>query len=175
MDVRFVAPELKSLDEVNCEALAIPFFAEERPLQGAFGLVDWRLCGLISRMMVRKRIVGAFKESVLLPGYPRIGVEKLLLFGLGSADAFDEWVLVEISEHMLQTLTGMGVRTSAMVLPGRSTDRIEPERAIEIFLRIASSHSEHDVVTIVDAEPAQQQMALAVERERRKARALTSS
>jgi hypothetical protein len=173
VDVRFVAPQLELLDDINCEALAIPFFIEERPLQGAFGLVDWRMCGLISRMIVRKRIDGSFKECILIPGRPRISVEKLFLIGLGHEDAFDESVLETISEYMLQTLAAVGVRTSAMVLPGRATDRIEPERAIEVFLQVAAAHEEHDVVIVVEPEEAQQRMAPVVERERRKARART--
>lgn len=173
MDVRFVAPQLKLLDDINCEALAVPFFVEERPLKGAFGLLDWRLCGLLSRMMVRKRINGSFKECVLIPGRPRVGMEKLFLFGLGHEEAFDESVLQTISDYILQTFTAVGVRTSAMVLPGRASDRIEPERAIELFLQVAESHEEHDVVIVVEPEAAQQRMAPVVERERRKARART--
>jgi hypothetical protein len=173
VDVRFVAPQLELLDDINCEALAIPFFSEERPLQGAFGLVDWRLCGLISRMIVHKRINGSFKECILIPGRPRVGVEKLFLFGLGPEDAFDESVLETISEYILKTLASVGVRTFAMVLPGRATDRIEPERAIEVFLQVADSHEEHDVVIVVEPEAAQKRMAPVVELERRKARART--
>jgi len=171
VDVKFVAPELKLLDDINCEALAIPFFMEERPLKGVFGLIDWRLCGLISRSIVRKRIEGSFKECILIPGRPRIGVEKLFLFGLGHEEAFDESVLETISEYILQTFTAVGVRNSAMVLPGRATETIDPERAIEVFLQVAGSHEEHDVVIVVEPETAQQRMAVVVERERRKARA----
>lgn len=173
MEVRFVAPELKLLDDISCEALAIPFFVEERPLKGAFGLLDWRLCGLLSRMMIRKRIDGSFKECILIPGRPHVAVEKLFLFGLGHEETFDEGVLETISEYILQTFTAVGVRNSAMVLPGRASDRIEPERAIEVFLQVADSHEEHDVVIVVEPEAAQQRMAPVVERERRKARART--
>ena len=99
------------------------------------------------------------------------GVEKLFLFGLGHQEAFDESVLETISEYMLRTLASVGVRTSAIVLPGRATDRVEPERAIERFLQVADAHEEHDVVIVVEPEDAQQRMAPVVERERRKARA----
>ena len=171
MDVKFVVPELKYLDEIVCEALAIPFFAEERPLKGALGLVDWRLCGLISHNMIRKHIQGSFKESILLSGRPRLSMEKVFLFGLGREADFNPKVLEEICGHILHTLTRAGVRTSAMVLPGRGTDRVEPGRAMDVFLRVAASHEEHDVVIVVEPDSAQQQMAPVVERERRKARA----
>jgi hypothetical protein len=172
VDVKFAVPDLRVLDGINCEALAIAFFGDERPLHGAFGLIDWRLCGLISRRIVQKRIDGSFKESTLIPGRPRLSMEKLFLFGLGSENVFNDNVLEEVTEHMLRTLTLAQVRTSAIVLPGRGLDRVTPERAMEVFLRVASSHEEHDVATIIESDSAQQRMAPVVERERRKARAL---
>jgi hypothetical protein len=172
VDVKFAVPELKVLDDINCEALAIAFFEDERPLHGAFGLVDWRLCGLISRRIVQKRINGSYKESTLIPGRPRLSMEKLFLFGLGSESDFSNIVLEEITQHMLRTLTLAQIRTSALVLPGRGSERVTPERAMEVFLQVASSHEEHDVAIIIESDSAQQRMAPVVESERRKARAL---
>lgn len=172
MEVKFVEPKLRQIEQINCEALAIPFFSNERPLHGAFGVVDWRMCGFISRMMIKRHISGEWKESVLIPGRPRIGIEKLFLFGLGRVNEFSETVVEEISAHILHILTQVSVRTSALVLPGRSMNRIEPSKAIEIFLTVASSHHEHDIVFILETPEAQKQMEPVVEKERRKARAL---
>ena len=171
MEVRFVEPTLAQMEQVNCEALAIPFFKGERPLHGAFGLVDWRMCGLISRMMIKNHILGSLNETILMPGHPRIGIEKLFLFGLGESNDFQEEFLDRVSEHIFDTLTRANVRTSAMVLPGRSQNRITPSNSIERFLGVAANHQEHDIVTILEDRAAQKEMEPVVERERRKARA----
>jgi hypothetical protein len=173
VELRFVLPELRQLDAIPCEALAIPFFADERPPRGALGLVDWRLCGMISKMLVRNRIRGDYGETVLVPGRPRLNVDKLFLFGLGSGDPLEESVVEEVTENMLRTLTLAGVRSSALVLPGRSVDRFDPARAMELFIRRSAAYREHDEIMLVETAEAQKAMRDVLERERRRVRALS--
>ena len=80
MDVHFVAPELRRLDELKIEALVMPFFSDERPLRGPLGSVDWRLCGRVSRLIERGIVTGKKGETVLVPARPRLPFEKLFLF-----------------------------------------------------------------------------------------------
>ncbi len=174
MELRFIVPDLDKLDEVKCEALAIPFFVEDRPLKGALGMVDWRMCGLISRMIVRGRVSAEKGEVLLVPGRPRLSMDKLFLFGMGSVETFDETLAEETIGRMLQTLTLAQVRTSALELPGRTTGQLEPARAIELFLRVAAEHLEHDEVVLVETLEGQKAMDPVLQRERRRARAFVA-
>lgn len=174
MDVHFVPPDLRRLDALKSEALCIPFFEDERPLRGALGLVDWRLCGLLSRLIMRSRISGARGETVLVPARPKLTVEKLLLFGGGPRAQFDEDVFTQGVAHMLTTLTRARVRASVVVLPGRALGLIAPVRAMEIFLRVAAGTEEHDEITLVEEAEAQRAMEPVLERERRRARAVVA-
>ena len=90
MEFRFVAPELRRLDRLRCEAAALPYFAEERPFRGARGLLDWRLHGRLARLRSQGRLTGAAGEGLLLPARRRTSFDKLFLFGLGSREGFDE-------------------------------------------------------------------------------------
>lgn len=175
MDFRFVAPDLRRLDALKMEALSVPVFEDERPLRGAPGLVDWRMCGLVSRLILRGRLRGTAGETVLVAARPRLTFEKLFLFGVGKRDAFDESVFRGTVERMLETLTRARVRASVLVLPGRPGDRIPAVRAMEIFLEIAQHHSEHDEVTLVEDAEAQKAMTPVVERARRRARAIAGA
>ena len=94
------------------------------------------------------------------------------MFGLGPSESFDEQVLEQATAHMLDTLDRASVRASAVVLPGRTLDRIDPVRAMEIFLRLAGEHSEYDELTVVETVEGQKAMAPIVQREKRRARAL---
>jgi hypothetical protein len=79
---------LDSLDSVDTLCL---FVAEdERPLSGASGLSDWRLCGQLSRLLVDGFFSGAADDSVLLPSAGRIGPARIVVFGLGRREALSD-------------------------------------------------------------------------------------
>ena len=169
----FVAPDLRRLDELKSEALALAFFEDERPLRGALGLCDFRLCGQLSRLLVRGRASGALGETVLIPARPRLPFEKLFLFGAGPADELDLGRFDQVVERMLDTLDRASVRASVVGLPGRASERIPPVRAMEIFLARALAHPEQDEVTLIEDAEGQRAMTPVVERERRRVRAET--
>ncbi|HJL17253.1 MAG TPA: M17 family peptidase N-terminal domain-containing protein [Sandaracinaceae bacterium LLY-WYZ-13_1] len=171
MDVEFVTPDLRRLDELKREALALTFFEDQRPLRGALGLVDWRLCGQISRLLLRGHVTGALEDTVLVPTRPRLPFEKLFLFGAGRLAELDEPRFESVVERMLDTLDRARVRASVVALPGRSVDRFPADRAMEIFLRRAAAHPEQDSVTLIEVPDGQRAMTPVVERERRRERA----
>lgn len=171
MEVRFVAPELRRLDKLKCEALALAFFEDDRPLVGTAGLVDWRLGGVLSKLLLRGRISGARGEVVLLPPRPRLPLHKLFLFGLGARSRFDAAAQRDAIELVLSTLARARVRTSAIALPGRAEHLAEPAPSISAFLEVAAAHTELDEVTVVDTPDAQREMEPVLEQERRRARA----
>lgn len=175
MELRFVAPDLRALDEVRSDALALPFFEDERPLRGAAGLADWRLCGRLSRLLVRGKVRGARGERVLVPVRPRLGFEKLFLFGLGKRAEFDETSFVAAVADVLDTLEGVRARNAVLALPGRSLELVGAERALELFLSTVRDRTEHDELTLIEPPEAQRTMVPALERARRKARALESA
>ena len=171
MEVRFVSPDLRKLDELKSEALALTFFEDERPLRGALGLIDWRLCGRISRMLLNGRASGALSERILIPGRPRLPFQKLILVGAGRRDALDDAVFSEVVEDLLTTLDRARVRQSVIALPGRALDRIRPEVAMAIFLGRSAAHPEQDQVTLIEPPEAQREMLPVFERARRRERA----
>lgn len=70
---------------VPCDTLVIPVPADERPLRGTAGLVDWRVCGAISRQLACGFVAGKRGEAVLLPAPRPLRASRLLLMGLGPA------------------------------------------------------------------------------------------
>jgi hypothetical protein len=175
MYVRFAAPELKQIDALRCEALALPLFRDERPLSGALGLIDWRLCGFLSRMLVAEHIAGDSGETVLVPARPKLSFDKLFLFGLGPRAEFDAGRGERAIDHMLRTLARARVRTTALVLPGRNTSALSPPRAMELFIAVTARHEDHDELVLLETAEAQREMEPVVERERRRARAQMTS
>jgi hypothetical protein len=173
MDVRFVSPEWKNLDALRSEAILTPFFSDERPLSGVLGLIDWRLCGFVSRMILQGALCGEPGETVLVPLRPRLRMDKLFLFGLGPEQAFDPTQLRAATERMLEVGTRARVRAMAMVLPGRSTGRVSAAAAMESFVQAVGQRRDQDEVVLIEPPEAQRDMDPILQRERRRARAVS--
>jgi hypothetical protein len=171
MDVRFVAPDWENLDALRSEAILTPFFSDERPLAGVLGLIDWRMCGFVSRMVVRGHVRGERGEQVLVPLKPRFTVDKLFLFGLGPESDFDDAVMRDTTERMFDVLAQAQVRATAIVLPGRNTQRVPAADAMETFVRVVATRSSQDEVVLLEPLEAHKDMAPILQRERRRARA----
>ena len=63
--------------------LVLGIFSDEKPPRGLCGMVDWRLNGMIGREIRSQKILGSFREKVLIPHPGRVGAEILFLFGMG--------------------------------------------------------------------------------------------
>ncbi|HMR07226.1 MAG TPA: M17 family peptidase N-terminal domain-containing protein [Polyangiaceae bacterium] len=172
MDLRFITPSLRKLDLAGSEVLAACTFENERPPHGVAGLVDFRLAGRVSNLMLRGDISGKLGEVALLPGKPRLSFDKVLLFGGGDLGELNDRVFGLIIEGMLATLSGLRARSAVVELPGRHVDAIEPDRAADLLLERAASRPEHDLWTLVEPVDAQRVINQRMIQERRRVRTL---
>jgi hypothetical protein len=150
MNVSFLASDLGKWDAAENvpETLVLPFFGDERPLRGAAGLCDWRLCGRLSRMLQSSRVAGKWGETTLYPPGKRLPFQRLLLVGLGAADRFDEKAAHEACRLIADKMRKLGQARYALVPPGRSTGRLSARRALEIYLAEAGKENAADVVVV---------------------------
>lgn len=170
MDVRFASPDLGSVSELKTEALCLPFFLDERPIRGPAGLVDFRLCGRVSKLIASGRMHGDMGEAVLMPARPRLFAERLLWLGAGRHGELDEARFRGLVKAALTRLGELRVRAAALSLPGRVRGRFAPADAIDWFLEEASGFGERlDELTLLESDEAQRVMQPRVERARRRA------
>ncbi len=171
MEYRFVAPSLATLDALRTELLVVPVFSDERPLRGAAGLADWRLCGRLSQHLMRGELSGEFDEALLMPPPERrIAAERLLCLGAGARASVDTEQLRRYLRRLVTRALGMRVRTMAVALPHASLYWLTPEQAIDILLEEAAPHSERfDEIAVLDTPEAQRRMEPRIERMRRRA------
>ncbi|RME02823.1 MAG: hypothetical protein D6812_05830 [Deltaproteobacteria bacterium] len=108
----------RPIDQIPCQALALSFFQDERPLQGSTGLIDWRIGGKLSRLLLAQRIVGRNGETLLTPSDERIAAERLFLFGLGKVVDFSLGRYRETVKQIVSTLFRMHCYDLALPLPG---------------------------------------------------------
>ncbi len=163
MHVGFVAPELRRLDSVKSDALCLCLYREDWPLRGTPGLVDWRVCGHLSRQREAGWITCDEGEVVLMPLAPRLPCDKLLIVGMGEADAGLGDDRLRAGLHlMFETLQRMRVHANVLQLPGRPM-RTGPEKVMELLLSVAEDHPEHAEVIVIEPIDAQRDMERVIE------------
>jgi hypothetical protein len=70
-------------DRMEGEAVAALFFEDDRPLHGPAALIDWRLNGLLTNLLLGGEAVGRPGERVLALGNGKLAATWALLVGGG--------------------------------------------------------------------------------------------
>ena len=146
----FVAPSMDSLDRLEAEVIALPFFSDERPLTGAAALIDWRMCGALSRKLLAGHLQGHFGEKGMVAAPPRLKAEGLLLVGLGPMNSFDRSVAKRACSVIAGALRESMVTTAAMVLPGRSVGLIPALDVMQLWLDASKSDETLEEVSVIE-------------------------
>jgi hypothetical protein len=167
VELRFLPPELRRLDEANVELCACTIWSDERPIRGFAGLLDWRLAGRLSALLKSGFLRGELGETLLLPGKPNLLFEKVLLVGLGPRSGFGDGTFRRSLVRIARTLEGIGVRRAVVELPGRASGAIEPEHAITLTIECLGASTEHDAWWLVEDAESQRRVAQRAAEERR--------
>lgn len=155
--VSFLPPELTRWDLAEADTICVFVFEDQRPPRGAAGLLDWRLCGRLSRLLIRERFAGREREKLLAPLGGRLPWKRMLVVGAGASRSFDENVYRGCLTVALDTLSALGAQRYVLSLPGRAEGRIAPRRALEILREIGRAHDTEALV--VEAPSSQKEMA----------------
>lgn len=150
LDLRFVARDLRRLDEVvGAEVIACSIYRDERPMGGLAGLLDWRLAGRLSRLAKEGFLLGEVGELLAVPVRPRLPFDKILVAGLGPRSAFGDDTYKRVLERTMDALAGLQVKKAVVELPGRGDAAIDAERAADILLDLIGD-DERDALTFVE-------------------------
>lgn len=157
LELRFIPPALRHLDEVSAEVVACGIYRDERPLAGLAGLLDWRMAGRLSRLAKQGFLVGDVGELLAVPVRPRLPFDKLLVAGLGPRSSFGDATFRKVLERTMDALSGLNVKKAVVELPGRGDEAIDATRAADILFDVVGA--EHgDGITFVEEPPGQQKM-----------------
>lgn len=168
VDLRFVAPDLRRLDEVGSEVVVCGVWKDARPLTGLACLLDWRLAGRLSRLARKSFLVGDVGEVLVLPARPRLPFDKLLACGLGPRASFDEATFRTVLARILDALTGLSVKKAVIELPGRGDSAVDPEQAAAILLDLIGD-DERDALCFVEDPESQRRIEKHAQERRRTA------
>jgi hypothetical protein len=117
-------------------------FRDDRPLRGAAGLADWRLCGRLSRLLKSQRATADAGETMMLPPGRRLRFSRVMWFGLGDAKGYSDDRLRKDLTWIAGVVKNAGVSDWAVQVPGRASGLIGARRAVEIILEDATLSQE---------------------------------
>ncbi len=163
MRVAFLAPELARWDASSLDGLVGWVFSDERPPRGVAGLLDWRTCGRVSRLMQSGALLGELGEAMLFPPGHGLPFRMALLLGAGARSAQDEAGFRDLVRDGLERAQRLGLRRFAMGLVARNP-AVSPLRAIEVLLDEGAGL---DVDLFLVEQPAAQKEMGEVVRQRR--------
>lgn len=126
--------DLARWDEARRDCLVLPVFKDDRPLRGAAGLADWRMCGRLSKLIKANRATAESGEAMMLPPGRRLPFSKVLWFGLGDAKGYTDERFKKDLAWILDVVGKAGVKDWAVQAPGRASGLIGARRALELIL-----------------------------------------
>jgi hypothetical protein len=162
--VSFISPALRRLEASPTNVVALFLFRERRPLRGITGLVDWRLYGHLSRVVIEGFFEGDFLEQLLVPLGRHLPQHFLLVTGLGDRESFDKQVFLDSVAHTFDAVERLDERDIALALPGRVEGVCPTSDAIDWFIEGYDGHGEPQEIAVIEPHGAQKTMIPAVER-----------
>jgi hypothetical protein len=79
---------IERVERAEADLVVAGFFADERPLRGAVGRADWRLCGLVSEQLAAERLRGEPGDALLVATSGKLAAPYVLVLGLGERAHF---------------------------------------------------------------------------------------
>jgi hypothetical protein len=130
--VTAVEPSLESLDGLaGVDALCMLLSDDDRPLSGAAGYLDWRLCGGLSRVLLQGFFKADKGEQLLMPTLGRVPSPRLFAVGVGPSRAIDAAALKALLASSAQMLKKAGVASVALSLPRCGVDEAARAEAVK--------------------------------------------
>jgi hypothetical protein len=113
----------EGVERIRVDLGLVPVFADERPLQGLAGLMDWRRSGWLSSLLRSGFCSGRAGERVLMPGGPGLPVDRVVLVGLGPRAEFDADAAARAARDLVAVALGVGALRVLVALPAHGERR----------------------------------------------------
>ena len=122
------------VDDQECDLLVTGFFKDERPLKESTGWIDWRLNGMLSQLLIEKRLTGEWEEATLIPSQGRILPKMILLLGLGEVKKYSDLLLYKLPPYLLETFKRLGVSNICLSFPYAGDYSVDCAKMVKILI-----------------------------------------
>jgi len=123
-----VKPKLQVLDlpvdRIEAPLVAVPYFSDQRPLEGPAGLLDWRLDGLLTAQLLQGKTPGNPGDRYLVKANHKVSAEWVMFVGCGKQPLQDKDSAAHVVAEILNTVGQAGIKQFAIGLPVESRERV---------------------------------------------------
>ena len=109
-------------DRIPGEVLVVPLFEDHRPLGGPVAVVDWRLDGALTRMILGGELSGRQGEGLALPANAKFAAPWVMITGCGRWRTLDDRGYPALVARLLKLAVRAGIRELALCLPPGDDD-----------------------------------------------------
>lgn len=104
-------------DRMEGDVVVAFFFQDQRPLEGASGLLDWRLNGRLTELLAEKLVEGQSGERVIVANNGKLNADWVLFIGGGSIQSWQAYVVRALLEQVLEICRNAGFRRVSLCFP----------------------------------------------------------
>lgn len=105
-----------SADSLPGESVVALYFSDQKPLQGPAALLDWRLDGQLTRMLIDGEIQGRAGEHVMLQNNGKLEANWVLFIGGGKWHGLCRDTHATLVSHMLSVAAKAGFKDVSLSL-----------------------------------------------------------
>lgn len=103
-----------SADNLSGDSVVALYFSDQKPLQGPAALLDWRLDGQLTRMLLNGEIHGRAGEHVMLQSNCKLKAAWVLFVGGGKWGGLCQETHASLVRHMLGAARQAGLTDVAL-------------------------------------------------------------
>ena len=119
------------------ESVVALYFADQKPLDGPAALLDWRLDGQLTKMLVGGEIQGRAGEHVMLQNNGKLKADWVLFVGGGKWHGLCEETHASLVRHMLSVARQAGFKdVSLAFMPHEEANSKVLQQQIEKALSV---------------------------------------
>lgn len=127
-------------DSLPGESVVVLYFADQKPLDGPAALLDWRLDGQLTRMLLDGEIHGRAGEHVLLQNNGKLKADWTLFVGGGKWHGLCQETHAALVRHMLSVACQAGFKDVALAfMPHDETNQDSLQQQINDALALAGA------------------------------------
>lgn len=142
----------KPFDKLETRCAVATIFSDQRPLKGVAALLDWRLNGRLSEVLMVNRFEGELGETLLMPSEERVRASEIMVLGLGVQSQFNESHVGAFTQQLLEKMKQKKMNDFMICFSDFIQDRFEWRNSIRLLVSKLHDYSEIEAVVLCEPE-----------------------